>query len=198
RERGAHYLLTVKKNQPTLHQELQKLPWKNIPAPAWSDHGHGRRVCHRVKTATAEIKRLRRENAWLRRVNEILKTASAFSPRSRAAPRRDDHAASTPIAISLGSSTFCTTLQDTKGGYITSRRYRAAKRRAPSARALSDEVLTAELKRIHAANHGVYGIRKMRVCDTSGRLTDQQGPDRPFDAHSRPHRGGAGTSTPAP
>ena len=53
RERGAHYLLTVKKNQPTLYQQLQKLPWKNIPALAWSDHSHGRRVCRRVKTATA-------------------------------------------------------------------------------------------------------------------------------------------------
>ncbi|RRD48418.1 hypothetical protein, partial [Arachnia propionica] len=62
-----------------------------------------------------------------------------FSPRSQAAPRRDDRAASTPIAISSGSSTFCTTLQDTEGGFITSRGYRAAKRRAPSARTLRDE-----------------------------------------------------------
>lgn len=52
-------------------------------------------------------------------------------------------------------------MQDTEGGFITSRGYRAAKRRAPSARTLRDEVLIAELKRIHAANYGVYGVRKM-------------------------------------
>ena len=53
RERGAHYLLTVKKNQPTLYQQLQKLPWKNIPTLAWSDRGHGRRIRRRVKVAAA-------------------------------------------------------------------------------------------------------------------------------------------------
>jgi transposase len=38
----------------------------------------------------AEIRRLKRENAELRRANEILKTASAFLLRSSTAPRRDD------------------------------------------------------------------------------------------------------------
>jgi transposase len=38
----------------------------------------------------AESRRLRRENAELRRANEILKAASAFSPRSSTAPGRDD------------------------------------------------------------------------------------------------------------
>lgn len=35
---------------------------------------------------SAELKRLRRANAELKRANEILKTASAFSPRSSTAP----------------------------------------------------------------------------------------------------------------
>ncbi len=52
-------------------------------------------------------------------------------------------------------------MQDTEGRFISSRGYRAAKRRAPSARALRDEVLVGELKRIHAANYSVYGVRKM-------------------------------------
>ena len=38
----------------------------------------------------AEIKRLKRENAELRRANEILKDASAFLQRSSTAPRRND------------------------------------------------------------------------------------------------------------
>lgn len=29
--RGAHYLLTVKDNQPGLHQTLKDLPWKDVP-----------------------------------------------------------------------------------------------------------------------------------------------------------------------
>ena len=37
-----------------------------------------------------EIRRLKRENAELRRANEILKSASAFLPRSSTAPRRND------------------------------------------------------------------------------------------------------------
>lgn len=47
------------------------------------------------------------------------------------------------------------------GGFITSRGYRAAKVRPPSARRLQDEVLVGELSRLHAENYGVYGIRKM-------------------------------------
>ena len=53
RARGAHYLLTVKRNQPRLYQQLQELPWKNIPTLAWSDHSHGRRIRRRVKVAAA-------------------------------------------------------------------------------------------------------------------------------------------------
>lgn len=38
----------------------------------------------------AELKRLRKENAELRRTNEILKTASAFSQRNSTVPQQDD------------------------------------------------------------------------------------------------------------
>lgn len=57
---------------------------------------------------------------------------------------------------------LCRVLDDhLVGGFITSRGYRAAKVRPPSARRLQDEVLVGELSRLHAENYGVYGIRKM-------------------------------------
>lgn len=39
--------------------------------------------------------------------------------------------------------------------------YYGAKRRPPSARAIRDEELRAEISRVHAANRGVYGARKV-------------------------------------
>jgi len=48
--RGAHYLLTVKGNQPGLHRDLKKLPWKDIPAvDVTFDKGHGRIESRTVK-----------------------------------------------------------------------------------------------------------------------------------------------------
>lgn len=42
-QRGAHYLLTVKGNQPTLFAQLAALPWKDIPiGDQTQDRGHGR------------------------------------------------------------------------------------------------------------------------------------------------------------
>ncbi|MFC9618171.1 ISAs1 family transposase [Streptomyces sp. NPDC056938] len=43
-ERGADWILTVKGNQPTLHQQLAALPWRAVPdATRDTDRGHGRR-----------------------------------------------------------------------------------------------------------------------------------------------------------
>ena len=48
--RGAHYVLTVKGNQPGLHRELKSLPWKDIPAvDVTHDKGHGRIESRTVK-----------------------------------------------------------------------------------------------------------------------------------------------------
>ncbi len=48
--RGAHYLLTVKANQPTLHRQLRTLPWRDIPAADLTrDKGHGRVESRTVK-----------------------------------------------------------------------------------------------------------------------------------------------------
>ena len=51
--RGAHYLLTVKDNQPGLHQTLKDLPWKDIPAISAPDGSHGRRVRRTIKAVEA-------------------------------------------------------------------------------------------------------------------------------------------------
>ncbi len=51
--RGAHFVLTVKKNQPTLHAQLAALPWRDIPAAVdHREHGHARTEWRTVK-ATA-------------------------------------------------------------------------------------------------------------------------------------------------
>ena len=41
-ERGAHYVLTVKRNQPRLHDQLGALPWDEVPVgDDTRDPGHG-------------------------------------------------------------------------------------------------------------------------------------------------------------
>jgi predicted transposase YbfD/YdcC len=48
--RGAHWILTVKGNQPTLHQQLAGLLWRQIPeADRTDDRGHGRREIRTLK-----------------------------------------------------------------------------------------------------------------------------------------------------
>lgn len=47
------------------------------------------------------------------------------------------------------------------GGFITGRSYRRAETRPASARSVRDSQLIEQLEMIHAANYGVYGVRKM-------------------------------------
>jgi predicted transposase YbfD/YdcC len=52
-QRGAHYLLTVKGNQPTLFAQLKTLPWKGAPVVHGSeDRAHGRVEKRSVKVVT--------------------------------------------------------------------------------------------------------------------------------------------------
>ena len=51
--RGAHYVLTVKGNQPGLKRELERLPWKDVPAVSVPDGSHGRRVRRTIKAVEA-------------------------------------------------------------------------------------------------------------------------------------------------
>jgi putative transposase len=46
-------------------------------------------------------------------------------------------------------------------GFMTASGYWAAKRRPPAARTFSDRDLIPLIERLHAANYGVYGVRKM-------------------------------------
>jgi predicted transposase YbfD/YdcC len=49
-QRGAHWILTVKGNQPNLHQQLAGLPWWLVPdADRDTARGHGRREIHTLK-----------------------------------------------------------------------------------------------------------------------------------------------------
>ncbi|MEU8265337.1 ISAs1 family transposase [Micromonospora sp. NPDC048999] len=51
--RGAHLLVQVKANQPTLFAQLKHLPWPQIPAgDRTRDRGHGRRETRTVKAVT--------------------------------------------------------------------------------------------------------------------------------------------------
>lgn len=61
----------------------------------------------------------------------------------------------------FGAWAICRVLKQADRGFITSRGYRKAITRAPSARALSDSLLIPEIQRVHAENFSVYGIRKM-------------------------------------
>lgn len=63
----------------------------------------------------------------------------------------------------FGVEFLCRTLRAAVRGFLTSRGYRAAKRRVPSARQLHDELLVPEIQRLHATNYGVYGVRKMHA-----------------------------------
>jgi predicted transposase YbfD/YdcC len=49
----AHYLFTVKGNQPSLHAQLRQLPWRQIPVlDRTRDRGHGRVETRTLKVAT--------------------------------------------------------------------------------------------------------------------------------------------------
>ncbi|MEU4338082.1 ISAs1 family transposase [Micromonospora lupini] len=52
-ERGAHWVLPVKANQPSLHAQLAGLPWRAVPHAARdTDRGHGRREIRSLKILT--------------------------------------------------------------------------------------------------------------------------------------------------
>lgn len=53
-QRGGHYLLTVKRNQPGLYAQLAALPWRQVPgADQASERGHGRAERRTLKVTAA-------------------------------------------------------------------------------------------------------------------------------------------------
>ena len=63
----------------------------------------------------------------------------------------------------FGVEFLCRTLCAAIRGFLTSRGYRAAKSRLPSARQLRDKALVPEITRLHHKHYGVYGRRKMHA-----------------------------------
>ena len=61
-----------------------------------------------------------------------------------------------------GVEPICRVLTEA-GTQIAPSTYYAAKTRPPSARAVSDAATTTVIKRIHAENYGVYGVRKVHA-----------------------------------
>lgn len=54
-ERGAHLLVRVKGNQPTLHRQLKTLPWAQVSVGhRTSERGHGRRDTRTLKAVTVD------------------------------------------------------------------------------------------------------------------------------------------------
>ena len=52
REKKAHYIAVVKRNQPLLHAQVKALPWRQVPAGSITrDTGHGRTETRTLKTA---------------------------------------------------------------------------------------------------------------------------------------------------
>ncbi|MBO0879992.1 MAG: ISAs1 family transposase [Mycobacterium sp.] len=49
--RGADYVMTVKRNTPTLHERLKELPWKDVPATSSVTKERGRRTRRTIKVA---------------------------------------------------------------------------------------------------------------------------------------------------
>jgi putative transposase len=55
-------------------------------------------------------------------------------------------------------------LRGTDAGFLSVSGYYAAKIRPPSARAVADAALAEQIRTVHAANYGVYGVRKMHAA----------------------------------
>lgn len=63
----------------------------------------------------------------------------------------------------FGVEFLCRTMRGAVRGFLTSRGYRAAKQRQPSARQLRDDLLIPEIRRLHEKHFSVYGRRKMHA-----------------------------------
>lgn len=109
----------------------------------------------------AENARLRAENLELRRVNELLREASAFFASELAPTPGNDRIHRYVSGSLLGYLFICATLaHHRQGGFMTARGYRAAKKRLPSVRSVRDSELIPVIIGIHQDNYGVYGVRK--------------------------------------
>ncbi|MFI7482430.1 IS3 family transposase [Kocuria sp. M1R5S2] len=108
-----------------------------------------------------ELKRLRKENAELKRANEILKTASAFFAGGGARPPHQ-------VMIDyidayrgrFGVSPICSVLA-AHGYRIAPSTYYAAKARGVSAAVLEEAYAAEAVYDLYRANRSLYGVRKL-------------------------------------
>jgi len=75
----------------------------------------------------------------------------------------DEHKDRTDGGLRWGVESICRVLVE-HGWQIAPATYYAAKTRAPSARAVRDRQLQPRIAAIHAANYGVYGVRKVHAA----------------------------------
>ena len=123
------------------------------------DHGHRPGI---TISEAARVAELEKENRELRRANAILRSASAFfaaeleTPTALIVDYIDEH------KHEFGVEPICATLS-AAGTQIAPSTYYAAKTRPPSVRSLRDEQVLVEIRRVHEANYGVYGARKVHA-----------------------------------
>ncbi|WP_416348928.1 IS3 family transposase [Microbispora triticiradicis] len=112
----------------------------------------------RPGTTTDEAKRiaeLEREVRELRRANEILKAASGFFRQGTRPSPAEMNAFIDAHRDRFGVEPICRVLQAAPSTYYASRT------RPPSARAVRDEQLKADIQRIYTDNYCCYGARKI-------------------------------------
>jgi len=102
-----------------------------------------------------ELRQLRRENAELKRANEILKAASAFCGGTRPSPDEADQVIGHLKDKGLGVGFACRVLGLSESAYY------ARKKRPKSARRLRDEQLMPLIEQVHAESGGTYGVRRI-------------------------------------
>ncbi|WP_330310578.1 IS3 family transposase [Streptomyces sp. NBC_00523] len=167
RERAVRMVAEIRPNYPTEWAAMKAVAAKlGIGAAetvrtwvrkAQVDAGHRRGV---TSEEVAEIKRLKAENAELRRANEILRAASGFL-RGRARPAVEALVAFIDEHRQVfGVEPICRVLTS-HGLKIATSTYYAARKRAPSARSVRDAELKTQISRVHADNFSVYGVRKV-------------------------------------
>ncbi|WAZ26684.1 transposase [Streptomyces cinnabarinus] len=116
---------------------------------------HGERDDRLTTAERDELRQLRKENAELKRANEILKAASVFLPRRSTVPGRGRAGDRPPAQMDLGVDPVCRVLELSPSTYF------ARKNRPKSARRLRDEQLMPVIEEIHAESGGTYGARRI-------------------------------------
>ncbi|NEB06388.1 IS3 family transposase [Streptomyces sp. SID13726] len=117
---------------------------------------HGERDDRLTTAERDELRQLRKENAELKRANEILKAASVFfCPGDRPSPDEAEQVIDHLRQMDLGVDPVCRVLELSPSTYF------ARKKRPKSARRLRDEQLMPMIEEIHAQSGGTYGARRI-------------------------------------